>query len=100
MTVKVRVERRKRAPEPPREPEEVTPEELARGLAAILTPATLVPVLLAVWRLGADLGVAQPFQFSEGPLSSWIVWLLIAVAMGSAVAWLKNRGRGGSSAPG
>jgi hypothetical protein len=100
MVVKVQLKRARRREEVRREPEVVTPEELARGLASLLTPAALIPFLLALWRLGADLGLAQPFQIAEGPLSSWIVWLLIGAAMQMAVLWLNSRGRGGSSAEG
>jgi hypothetical protein len=83
--------------EAPPGPEVVSPQELARGLAALLAPAALLPFTLAAWRLGSDLGFAEQFHFTGGPLSSWIVWLLIAAAMQSAVVWLNKRGRGGGA---
>lgn len=100
MVVKVQWKRARGRKQARREPEIVTPEELARGLASLLAPAALIPFLLALWRLGADLGLAQPFQIAEGPLSSWLVWLLIAAVLQVAVVWLNHRGRGGSSAEG
>ncbi len=65
----------------------------ALALAALLTPATLMACVLALWRLGADLGFAGPFAIGRGPFSHWQVWLGVAAGTQVAAVVLNRYGR-------
>jgi len=58
--------------------EDLTPAELVQGLTHILNPASVFALALGLWRLGADLGVTNPFALSDGPFSHWQVWMVAA----------------------
>jgi hypothetical protein len=70
-------------------------QELLAGLSAFLQPASAVLFALALWRLGADLGLAGRFVFSDGLLSHWQLWFAGAAAV-QGLAWILNRRAGGS----
>lgn len=74
-----------------------SPPAGASGLAAILTPAAVLFVAFALWRLGADLGLAHEFLVTEGILSRWQVWFGAAVLL-QAGAFALNR-RAGAPEP-
>ena len=50
-------------------------QHLALGLAALLTPAAVMAIVLALWRLSADLRATAEFPISVGLFSHWQVWL-------------------------
>ena len=50
-------------------------QHLALGLAALLTPAAVMAIVLAFWRLSADLRATGEFPISVGLFSHWQVWL-------------------------
>src|ERR1700674_3956049 len=50
-------------------------QHLALGLAALLTPVAVMAIVLALWRLSADLRAAGEFPISVGLFSHWQVWL-------------------------
>ena len=50
-------------------------QHLALGLAALLTPAAIIAIVLACWRLSADLRATGQFPISVGLFSHWQVWL-------------------------
>jgi hypothetical protein len=75
--------------------EKVSSQDFAAGVSAVLQPASAVLFALALWRLGADLGVAGRFVFSDGLLSHWQLWFAGAAAV-QGLAWLLNRRAGGS----
>ena len=56
-------------------------QELVPLLAALLSPASVVAVVLAFWRLGADLGWTGHFAISTGLFSHWQVWMALAVGL-------------------
>ncbi len=58
--------------------EDLTPAELVQGLTHILNPASVFSLALGLWRLGADLGLTNPFALSDGPFSHWQVWMVVA----------------------
>lgn len=72
------------------EPQVVTSEEMARGLSTLLWPASTVPMALAVWRMGQDLGFAQEFFLQDGLWSKWQVWFAASLMMMSAARRLAN----------
>ncbi len=53
-------------------------------LVALLTPVGLLPFVLAVWCLGADLGFATGFPV-HGVLSRWLIWAAIGALFQLAV---------------
>jgi len=62
----------------------VTSEEMARGLSALLWPASTVPMALALWRMGADIGFAKEFFLQGGMGSKWQVWFALSLSMMAA----------------
>ncbi|MBI5281050.1 MAG: hypothetical protein HY858_05155 [Candidatus Solibacter usitatus] len=85
--------RAKVAPKLRREPDVVTPEEMAGTLATLLHPAAVILFAIAGWRLGQDLGIAGEFFLTDGPFSHWQPWLGAAAAVVSAALWLNRRSR-------
>lgn len=59
----------------------VTGEEMARGLSAVLWPASTVPMALALWRMGQDLGFARDFFLRDGLASKWQIWFVLSLTM-------------------
>ncbi len=94
MIVRIRLNRpTKPLPEPPPAAEPVTWQEMASGLAALLSPAAAMCFALAFWRLGQDMGFARNFFITEGPLSHWQVWFAVAAAVLATSQWLNRRAR-------
>jgi hypothetical protein len=62
----------------------VTAEEMAQGLSALLWPASTVPLALAVWRMGQDLGFASEFFLQDGLASRWQIWFAAGLVMMAA----------------
>ena len=65
-------------------------QHLALGLAALLTPIAIMAIVLACWRLSADLRATGQFPISAGLFSHWQVWLTGAAIL-EAFAILLNR---------
>ena len=65
-------------------------QHLALGMAALLTPAAVMAIVLALWRLSTDLRSTGDFPISAGLFSHWQVWLT-AAAMLEFLAILLNR---------
>jgi hypothetical protein len=65
-------------------------QHLALGLAALLTPAAVMAVVLALWRLSSDFRAAGEFPISVGLFSHWQVWLTSAALL-SFFAIILNR---------
>jgi len=70
----------------------------ALALAALLTPAALVALLLAVWRILADLSWTNSFAIPSGLFSHWQVWLGGAVVLELCARLLNRYGNGGDTA--
>jgi len=68
--------------------------ECASILAAFLTPAAVIALLLGIWRLGWDLRWAGEFAISRGLLSHWQVWFAIAGLLQICAVILNHFGRG------
>ena len=62
--------------------------QVARGTAALLSPASVMAFVLGCWRLGADLNLTGQFAISQGLFSHWQVWLAVGAAMQLASALL------------
>ena len=50
-------------------------QHLALALAGLATPAGIMALVLAFWRLAADLKVAGQFPITDGLFSHWQMWL-------------------------
>ena len=70
---------------------------IALAIAALLTPGALAALVLAIWRLGADLNLTGSFAISSGLFSHWQVWLATAVLLQTCARLLNRYGR--SDAP-
>src|SRR5579884_65410 len=72
---------------------------LALASAALLTPAALTALVLALWRIGADLGFARAFAIRDGLLSHWQIWLAVSVIIQFAAILLNRYGASEAEAP-
>lgn len=68
---------------------------MALTFATLLVPGALMALVLACWRLAADLSYAQKFAIDEGPLSHWAPWAALAFALGMLAQRLNRYGRSG-----
>jgi hypothetical protein len=71
---------------------------IALGVAALLTPAALMALVLAVWRLGADLRLTGSFAIPSGLFSHWQVWMGTAALLQFCSFALNRYGRDTTSA--
>lgn len=46
-----------------------------------LSPASVVALAMALWRLACDLGLAGRFAVTEGLFSHWQVWMALAIIL-------------------
>jgi hypothetical protein len=53
--------------------------ELMMSVAA--GPTLLCAYVLAVWALSATLSLTVVFPWSTGPLSNWMIWLMLALLL-------------------
>jgi hypothetical protein len=72
--------------------------QVALALASLLTPAALMTLVLALWRLGTDLGWAGPFAVSSGFFSHWQVWIGVSAGLFVVAAYLNRYGHEGDRA--
>ncbi|HLH01172.1 MAG TPA: hypothetical protein VKX25_00250 [Bryobacteraceae bacterium] len=68
-----------------------TAQEFATLLSALMGPAVFSAYALALWSLASSLGWTNSFLFASGPLSNWLVWSAIAVAIHAAAVILDRR---------
>jgi hypothetical protein len=59
-------------------------------VSALMGPAVVSAYALAAWSLAANLGWTDSFVFGAGPLSNWIVWFVLAVAVHGSAEVLKR----------
>jgi hypothetical protein len=71
---------------------------IALAVAAMLTPATLIAMLLAFWRIAADLSWTASFAIPSGLFSHWQVWLAAAIALQLCARVLNRYAKGGEPA--
>jgi hypothetical protein len=71
-------------------------EETADLLVALLSPASVIALVLGLWRVTADLQWTESFLISQGFFSHWQVWIVLAIALklgASALAPFSARAR-------
>ncbi len=71
----------------------VSAQDLTPLLSALLSPASVVALALAFWRLGADLNWTGEFAISSGLFSHWQVWMALAVGLQTWAAHLSKKQR-------
>jgi ABC-type nickel/cobalt efflux system permease component RcnA len=71
-------------------------QKAALAVAALLAPICVVAWVLAIWRIGADLGVTGGFAISSGLFSHWQVLIGFALLLQFAFVWLNRYGRSGA----
>jgi hypothetical protein len=67
--------------------------KLALAMAALLTPAAVLCVVIGLWRLLADLNVTEEFVIRRGLLSHWQVWMALATALQLISTYLNRYGQ-------
>jgi len=72
--------------------------QLALALAALLTPATVLASVLALWRIAADMNWTNSFAIPSGLFSHWQVWLGTAVLLKLCAQLLNRYGQGAGPA--
>jgi hypothetical protein len=70
---------------------------IALAIAALLSPAALAALVLAIWRLGADMNLTGSFAIPSGLFSHWQVWMGVAVLLQVCSLALNRYGRDDSS---
>ena len=56
-------------------------QHVALALASLLTPAAVMAVVLAFWRLSADIKATSQFPITDGLFSHWQVWVSCATLL-------------------
>jgi hypothetical protein len=57
-------------------------------LPALLTPASVVALVLGLWRVSSDLGWTEEFLIANGLFSHWQVWIALAIVLQIAASSL------------
>jgi hypothetical protein len=70
---------------------------LANILVALLTPSAVVALVMALWRICADLGWAGAFLIADGFFSHWQVWFALSIGLkaisATLIAWDARTGK-------
>jgi hypothetical protein len=69
-------------------------QRFAALLSDLMGPAVFLVYALAVWSLTSSLGWTESFLFLAGPLSNWLVWLVLAILLNFAASILKRHTQG------
>jgi len=73
-------------------------KRVALAVAAILPPTAFTALVLALWRIAADLNWTSSFAIPSGIFSHWQVWLAGAIALQLCARALNRYGKSGDSA--
>ena len=68
-------------------------DQLPNVLVALLTPASVVALVLGLWRFTADAGWTEAFLISSGFFSHWQVWIALAIALKTVASWGNAKSR-------
>ena len=50
-------------------------------VVSVAGPTVFSAYVFAFWSLAADIGLTHSFPWSAGPLSSWFIWLAVALLL-------------------
>ena len=71
--------------------------QLADVLVALLTPSAVLALVMALWRVAADLGWAGAFLIAGGFFSHWQVWIALSIGLkllsSTLIAWGSRTGK-------
>ena len=67
-------------------------QRLAAVAAALLSPAAVMALAMAMWRIAADLSWTNSFYVDSGPLSHWQFWLGVAILLQLCSHYLNRYG--------
>jgi hypothetical protein len=70
----------------------------AMALAALLDPAAVMAVALALWGIAAERNWVGSFAIDSGVFSHWETWLAVAVALELCALALNRYGKSGGEA--
>jgi hypothetical protein len=71
----------------------VLDDQLPNVLVALLTPASMIALVFALWRFTSDIGWTGAFPIADGFFSHWQVWLALAAALKFAASALYRLAR-------
>ena len=71
---------------------------VAMALAALLDPAAVMALALALWAIAAERKWVGAFAISSGPFSYWETWLAAATALELCAVALNRYGKSGGAA--
>ena len=71
--------------------------QAALALGALLVPASLMALVLALWRLAAGLKWTAEFPISSGIFAGWETWVAAALLLQIFALLLNRFGRGGGA---
>jgi hypothetical protein len=74
-----------------------TDRRMALAAGMLLTPAALIALLLAFWRIAADLNWTASFAIPSGLFSHWQVWMACAVLLQLCARMLNRYARSGEA---
>jgi len=60
------------------------------GLAALITPASVMALVLALWKLAADLRFTAEFPIGDGLFSHWQIWMAAGISLQSCAIVLSR----------
>ncbi len=70
-----------------------TAQQFGSVLSALMAPAVFSAYSFAAWSLAAGLGWTSTFPYTQGPLSNWLIWAGIAIAVHLASQVLRRHFR-------
>ncbi|MGA2148023.1 MAG: hypothetical protein ABSH49_24005 [Bryobacteraceae bacterium] len=73
-------------------------QRVALAVAALLTPAAFLALVLGLWQIAADLSFASNFAISSGLFSHWHVWVGAAALLQFCAYRLNRYGKSGDPA--
>jgi hypothetical protein len=68
-------------------------QHVALALAGLITPVAVMALVLAFWRLAADLKFTGDFPIVQGVFSHWQIWLLTGAALQVSAILLNRYGK-------
>jgi hypothetical protein len=68
-------------------------QHVALALGGLATPAAVMALVLAIWRLAADLKITGEFPIAEGFFSHWQIWLATAGLLQLGAIMLNRYGK-------
>ncbi|MBZ5607800.1 MAG: hypothetical protein LAP38_06060 [Acidobacteriia bacterium] len=69
----------------------VLDDQLPNVLVALLTPASMLALVFALWRFSSDIGWTEAFPIPDGFFSHWQVWIALAAGLRFAASSLQRR---------